>query len=47
MDMINKESEHRVAATADLLQQDSHGEAVCFKPSVASPDEERLAAGSL
>jgi hypothetical protein len=44
MDMIIDELEQGAAGPADLLQQDPHGEVVGFKPFVASPDEERLAA---
>jgi hypothetical protein len=33
------------AVAADLLQQDSYGEAVGSKPSVVSPDKQRMAAG--
>jgi hypothetical protein len=45
MDMVIDEPEQGAAVAADLLQQDSHGEAVGSKPSIVSPDEERLAAG--
>jgi hypothetical protein len=45
MDMVIDEPEQGAVVAAHLLQQDSHGEAVGSKPSIVSPDEERLAAG--
>jgi hypothetical protein len=39
------ETEQGAAATAHLLQQEPHVEVVDLKSSVASSDEERLAAG--
>jgi hypothetical protein len=45
MDTVIDEPEQGAAVAADLLQQDAHGEAVRSKPSIVSPDEERLAAG--
>jgi hypothetical protein len=46
MDTIIDELEREAAVPADLLQQDPHGEVVESKPSVVSPDEERLAVGA-
>ena len=45
MDTKNFETEQGAAATADLLQQKPHMEVGDPKSSVASSDEERLAAG--
>ena len=45
MDTKSFEIEQGAAATADLLQQKPHVEVVDLKSSVASSDEERLAAG--
>jgi len=45
MDPKSFETKQGAATTADLLQQETHVEAVDLMPSVASSDEERLAAG--
>jgi hypothetical protein len=46
MDMKIFETEQGAAATADLSQQEPHVKVVGLKSSVASSDEERLAAGT-
>jgi hypothetical protein len=45
MDTNISEPEQEAAATADLLQQEPHVKVVDIKSSIASSDEERLAAG--
>jgi len=45
MDTKTFETKQRAAATVDLSQQEPHVEVVDLKSSVASSDEERLAAG--